>query len=293
MLAIGLPLDANWLRSGTGAHRLVRREGGCDLAERGVISPAPRVLKAGFSIGAVNTVSLRLGRCKPLGKDPSPRTSTALRRSSWHRLRNPETSLRPRISCRLPHPPALPRLRDCTSSWHSVSSRSPSGPCSSKRCANALGPANACSHRSECGSPASSRTSGTRSASGPSPRRRRYFVSGSMVPDERIPGTLNVGYAIPTVIQAYIYTKLVPVDSTTLILMIAASVLGAWLGAGVVSSWPRRTVQICLGLALLAFGGILVMKQTGVMPPGGDALGPRWNEARARCRRKLHARRPS
>ena len=56
-----------------------------------------------------------------------------------------------------------------------------------------------------------------------------------LIPDERIPGSLNVGYVIPTVIQAYIYTKLVPVDSTTLILMITAAVLGAWLGAGVVS----------------------------------------------------------
>src|SRR5262249_48691366 len=63
-----------------------------------------------------------------------------------------------------------------------------------------------------------------------------------LIPDERIPGSLNVGYVLPTVIQAYIYTKLVPVDSTTLILMIAAAVLGAWLGAGVVSQWNRRKV---------------------------------------------------
>src|SRR6266511_1564422 len=73
-----------------------------------------------------------------------------------------------------------------------------------------------------------------------------------LIPDERIPGTLNVGYVLPTVAQAYIYTKIVPVDSTTLILMIGAAVLGAWLGAGVVSSWPRRKVQMGMGLALFA-----------------------------------------
>src|SRR4051812_2221481 len=94
-----------------------------------------------------------------------------------------------------------------------------------------------------------------------------------MVPDERIPGTLNVGYVLPTVVQAYIYTKLVPVDSMTLIVMIVAAVLGAWLGAGVVSSWSRRKVQMSLGLALLGFGVIIVMKQTGLMPPGGALLG--------------------
>ncbi|MEP6492907.1 MAG: sulfite exporter TauE/SafE family protein [bacterium] len=95
-----------------------------------------------------------------------------------------------------------------------------------------------------------------------------------LIPDERMPGSLNVGYVIPTVLQAYIYTKTVPVDSTTLILMIVAAVLGAWLGAGVVSAWPRRKIQIGMGLSLLAFAAILVMKQPQValLPSGGDAL---------------------
>src|SRR5437870_6682437 len=50
-----------------------------------------------------------------------------------------------------------------------------------------------------------------------------------LIPDEWIPGSLNVGYVLPTVVQAFIYTRIVPVDTTTLILMIAASILGAWL----------------------------------------------------------------
>jgi uncharacterized membrane protein YfcA len=93
-----------------------------------------------------------------------------------------------------------------------------------------------------------------------------------LIPDERIPGTLNVGYVIPTVIQAYIYTKLVPVDSTTLILMIVAAVLGAWLGAGVVSQWNRRKVQIGMGLALLGFAIVMIIRQTGEAPTGGAVL---------------------
>src|SRR5438477_9337362 len=62
-----------------------------------------------------------------------------------------------------------------------------------------------------------------------------------MIPVKLIPGTLNVGHTIPTIAQAFIYTRLVPVDSTTLVLMIAAAVTGSWLGAGVVVRWPRRT----------------------------------------------------
>ncbi|HTE46324.1 MAG TPA: sulfite exporter TauE/SafE family protein [Gemmatimonadaceae bacterium] len=95
-----------------------------------------------------------------------------------------------------------------------------------------------------------------------------------LIADERLPGSLNVGYVIPTVLQAYIYTTTVPVDSTTLTLMIVAAVLGAWLGAGVVSSWGRRTIQVGMGLALLVFAAILVAKQPQValLPSGGDAL---------------------
>src|SRR5262245_65831710 len=58
------------------------------------------------------------------------------------------------------------------------------------------------------------------------------FKLRSSVPDERIPGTLNVGYTIPTAVQAFIYISSVSVDAWTLIFMIGSSVLGAWRGAG-------------------------------------------------------------
>jgi uncharacterized membrane protein YfcA len=96
-----------------------------------------------------------------------------------------------------------------------------------------------------------------------------------LIPDELLPGTLNVGYVIPTVIQAYIYTQLVPVDPVTLTVMIVAAVLGAWLGAGVVTGMPRRQIQIGMGVALLIFATIrfLGQPQVGLLPAGGDALG--------------------
>src|SRR5687767_9749705 len=66
----------------------------------------------------------------------------------------------------------------------------------------------------------------------------------NLVPVKLIPGTLNVGHTLPTIAQAFIYTKMVPVESTTLILMIVAACAGAWLGVGVVVHWPRRKIQI-------------------------------------------------
>src|SRR5688572_26553843 len=68
------------------------------------------------------------------------------------------------------------------------------------------------------------------------------FRALKMVPDRVIPGTLNAGHTLPTVAQAFIFTTLIKVDILTLFTMIAAAVLGAWLGAGIVSHWPRRKV---------------------------------------------------
>ena len=91
-------------------------------------------------------------------------------------------------------------------------------------------------------------------------------------PDEDIPGSLNVGHAIPTFAEAFIFIALVEVEGKTLVLMILASVLGAWLGAGHVAKWSRRKIQIGMGLALLAAAGFFLMKNLGLFPAGGDSL---------------------
>jgi len=87
------------------------------------------------------------------------------------------------------------------------------------------------------------------------------FKLRGTVPDEKIPGTLNVGYALPTVVQALIYITIVDVDFWTMTLMIAASGVGAWLGAGIVSRWPRKKVQIGMGLALVAAAALMIYSQ--------------------------------
>jgi uncharacterized membrane protein YfcA len=95
----------------------------------------------------------------------------------------------------------------------------------------------------------------------------------SMVPVRLIPGTLNVGHTLPTIAQAFIYTRIVPVESKTLILMIAAACLGAWLGVGVVVRWPRRKIQIGMGIALLIAAVVFLMQQLDLFPAGGATLG--------------------
>ncbi|MBB6091816.1 putative membrane protein YfcA [Povalibacter uvarum] len=94
-----------------------------------------------------------------------------------------------------------------------------------------------------------------------------------VVPDELIPGTLNVGHVIPTVAQALIFIAVVDVDPTTLTGMIASAVLGAWLGAGIVSKLPRRAIQISMGFALLVAATLFLMSNLELLPRGGEAIG--------------------
>ncbi len=99
------------------------------------------------------------------------------------------------------------------------------------------------------------------------------FKLRGMVPDRLIPGTLNVGHTLPTMTQAFIYISVIEVDMTTLVLLIGAAVLGAWLGAGIVSTWPRRKVQIGMGLALFGAAALMLMGLFRLVPAGGEAIG--------------------
>ena len=99
------------------------------------------------------------------------------------------------------------------------------------------------------------------------------FKLRNMVPVKLIPGTLNVGHTLPTIAQAFIYTSLVPVDAKTLVLMIAAACAGSWLGVGFVVQWPRRRIQIGMGLALFGAAVVLLMQQLEWFPGGGETLG--------------------
>lgn len=90
--------------------------------------------------------------------------------------------------------------------------------------------------------------------------------------DENIPGTLNVGHSLPTVLEAVLYITVIQVEPPTLISMILAGGLGSWLGAGVVVRWPRRTIQRALAAGLLATAVFITVRLLYHYPEQG-ALG--------------------
>ena len=99
------------------------------------------------------------------------------------------------------------------------------------------------------------------------------FKLGNLVDDRDIPGTLNVGHSIPTIVEALIYITVIKVELPTLVSMIAAGAFGAFFGARWVSGWSRLTIQRGLAIALLITAAIMMLRQLQFFPPGGDALG--------------------
>jgi uncharacterized membrane protein YfcA len=93
-----------------------------------------------------------------------------------------------------------------------------------------------------------------------------------LVPDENIPGTLNVGLTVGALLEAVIYVTAILVDPALLIAMVAAAGAGAWLGAGVVARLPRRPIQIGMGIALLIAGCVFVAINLHLLPGGGTAM---------------------
>jgi uncharacterized membrane protein YfcA len=92
------------------------------------------------------------------------------------------------------------------------------------------------------------------------------FRAFAMVPDRIIPGTLNVGHTLPTVVQAFFFISVIPVDVTTLVSMIVAAVAGAYFGAGIVAGWSKRKVQVGMGFALLAAAIFFTMRNLQLFP---------------------------
>jgi len=93
--------------------------------------------------------------------------------------------------------------------------------------------------------------------------------------DKVIPGTLNVSCTIPVVIEAFIFISAIEVEPITLISMLAASVAGSIIGAGIVAKLPERKIQFVMGVALLVTALIMTTQRLGLISSlgTGEAIG--------------------
>ena len=87
-----------------------------------------------------------------------------------------------------------------------------------------------------------------------------YFGIGSFAPgaslykglkqvdDKLIPGTLNVACTIPVVMEAFLFIQGVEVEPITLVTMLLAAMVGAWIGAGIISKLSKQMIQLVMGV---------------------------------------------
>ena len=101
------------------------------------------------------------------------------------------------------------------------------------------------------------------------------MVLGRIIKDDDIPGTLNVGQSIPTVCEAIIYIILLGglIDMPTIVSMVLAGGIGAWLGAGVVVHLPRRTIQRAMSIALLITAGFMAVRMLASLSLDAGTIG--------------------
>src|SRR5690554_4258009 len=91
--------------------------------------------------------------------------------------------------------------------------------------------------------------------------------------DRLIPGTLNVGFTLAVIMEAFIFIKSIEVEPVTLVSMILAATIGAWIGAGIVSKFSERKVQRVMGIALFLTVLLMLAGKLGIMPSGGMEIG--------------------
>ncbi|AQR76786.1 anion permease [Paenibacillus larvae] len=87
--------------------------------------------------------------------------------------------------------------------------------------------------------------------------------------DHLLPGTLNVGHSIPVIVQAFLFIKVVKVNSITFLSMVLAAMAGSWIGARTVTKFSEKKIQITMGIALAVTAVLMMLKQLNVL----DILG--------------------
>ena len=100
-----------------------------------------------------------------------------------------------------------------------------------------------------------------------------WFKISKAMPDKLIPGSLNTCTVITCLFMTLAYTTVIEVEVVTLFTLVAASTLGAVIGAGIVSKLPQTIIRFGMGIALIIVVFVMLAGIFGLMPIGGEAVG--------------------
>lgn len=94
-------------------------------------------------------------------------------------------------------------------------------------------------------------------------------VTKQLENDRQLPGVLNVGHAIPVLMEAFIFITVVDVQPLTLFALVLAAIAGSFIGSKFVTKLPERKVQFFMGWALIVTAILMALRQAGML----DLLG--------------------
>lgn len=92
--------------------------------------------------------------------------------------------------------------------------------------------------------------------------------------DRDLPGTLNIAHTIPTMLETYIFIKVVKVEPLTLFSLVAAAVLGSWVASKRVVTFSEEKIHTIIGISLVVTAILMAVRHLGLI----DLLG-QGNEA--------------
>ena len=94
------------------------------------------------------------------------------------------------------------------------------------------------------------------------------FKLSKSVRDGDIPGTMTVGDTIPVCIEAFLFAGIAGVDGVTLGVLIAAAVIGAFLGSTLVTKLNIQGVRLMMGIGMIILGIMMALRALAVGPFG-------------------------
>lgn len=90
--------------------------------------------------------------------------------------------------------------------------------------------------------------------------------------DDELPAVNNGAQVIPGMIEALFFMKLVDVDVTTMVTLVAGTCLGGLIGGKVVSHLSRQAIRLAMMCCFVLLIGLLLCHQLQILSNGGDAM---------------------
>ena len=90
--------------------------------------------------------------------------------------------------------------------------------------------------------------------------------------DDELPAMNNGAQVIPGVLESIFFMKLIDVDMTTLITLVAGTCVGGVIGGRVVSRLSKQAIRLAMVVCFLLIISLLVCHQFKLLPVGGDLI---------------------